>query len=145
MTAAVPLCEMKCMALVNTDCPLTVEAPANEDAIIAAVEQTPWRSTYIARIGIIPTESLKYCVISNCIHTTTHTVHMDNHLYTYKIANGHDITTLQLSSFYTSLLTQAIFMLSVNTGSKAISVPRLEPISGLSLWNTICYPTGLNE
>jgi len=80
----------------------------------------------------------------NCIHTTTHKVRMHNYLHTYKIANGH-ITTLQMSSFYISLWTQAIFMLPVNTGSKAISVPRLEPISGLSLWDTICYPTGLKN
>lgn len=110
------------MALLNADCPQTVDPPANKDAIIAAMEQMPWRSTYIARIGIIPTESLKYFVLINCIHTTTHKVCMDNHLYTYKIANGH-ITTLQMSSSYISLWTQAIFMLPVNTGSKAISVP----------------------
>jgi hypothetical protein len=41
------------MALVNADCPQTVDAPANKDAIIAAVEQMPWRRAYIARIGII--------------------------------------------------------------------------------------------
>jgi len=109
------------MALVKADCPQTAQAPANKDVITAAVELMTWRSAYIARIGIIPTESLKYFVIINCIHTTTHKVHADNHLYTYKIANGH-ITALQMSSFYTSLWTQAIFMLSVNTGSKAISV-----------------------
>jgi hypothetical protein len=50
----------KCMAQVNADCPQTVEAPGNTDAIIAAVEQTPWKSAYIARTGIIPTECLKY-------------------------------------------------------------------------------------
>jgi hypothetical protein len=111
------------MALVNAA--QTVEAPANNNAITAAVEQTLWRSVYIyiARTGIITTESLKYFVMINCIHTTTHKVCMDNHLHTYKIANGHDITTLQMSSFYTSLWTQAFFMLSVNTGTKAISVP----------------------
>jgi len=65
----------------------TVEAPANTDAITAAVEQMPCSSAYIARIGIIPTKSLKYFVIIRCIHTTTHKVCMDNHLYTYKIAN----------------------------------------------------------
>ena len=113
---------MKCMTLVNADCTENEEAPANKDTIIAAVEQLPWRSAYIARIGIIPNESLKYFVIINCIHTNTHKVRMDNHLYTYKIANGH-FTTLQKKSFYTSLWTRAIFMLSVNTGSKAISVP----------------------
>lgn len=62
------------MALVNADCPQTVEAPANKDAIIAAVELMTWRSAFIARTGIIPTESLKYFVIINCIHTTTHKV-----------------------------------------------------------------------
>jgi hypothetical protein len=32
-------------ALVNSDRPRTVRTPANEDAIIAAVEREPWRSS----------------------------------------------------------------------------------------------------
>jgi len=145
MTAAFPPVRREVYGIRNADCSQTVEAPANKDAIIVAVEWTPWRSAYIARNGIIPTESLKYFVIINCIHTTNHEVRMDNHLYTQKISNGHDITTLQMSSFYTSLWTQAIFMLPVNTGSKAISTPWLEPLSGLSLWDTICYLKGFKK
>jgi hypothetical protein len=34
------------MALVNVGHPRTVQTPANEDAIITAVEQEPWRSSH---------------------------------------------------------------------------------------------------
>ena len=84
------------MAQINADCPQTVDGPANKDAIIAAVEQMPWRSMYIARIGIIPTESLKYFVIIKCMHTTTHNVCMEIICTHTKLQMAHHHTANEL-------------------------------------------------
>jgi hypothetical protein len=59
-------------ALVNAGCPRTVRTPANEYAIIAAVEREPWRNSRdIAReFGLFQPRVLKYFMTINCIHTT---------------------------------------------------------------------------
>jgi hypothetical protein len=136
-------------ALENAGRPRTVRTPANEDVIIAPMEQQPWRSSR-------DITSSKYFMMIYCIHTTTRVAHICFQtivLCGCNFAKGY-INTLRMSSFYTNFCEQMkrvlrmrvcststkptsehgiILMLSANVGIKSASPSALGLVSSGSL------------
>jgi hypothetical protein len=83
--------------------PGTLRASANKVAIIAAAEREPWRSSrrYRTRTAAIPSEGPQNT--SWLHHATTSGAHIRLQmvvLYICNFANGYDINTLRMNSFY---------------------------------------------
>jgi hypothetical protein len=89
-------------AHVNAGRPRTVRTPTSEDAMFAAMEREPWRSSRDIGRG-----SSKYIMMISSIHITARGAHI---LCGCNFANVYDINTLRMSSFYiTSVDRQSMF------------------------------------
>jgi hypothetical protein len=108
-------------ALVNAGRPRTVLSPANEDAIT-------WRSSRDTAPELELSHnrgSSKYFMTINCIHTTTRGAHICFQtivLYGWNFANGYNINTLRMSSYYITFCGQTKRVLRVRVCSTSTTV-----------------------
>jgi hypothetical protein len=114
-------------ALVNAGRPRTVRTPANEDAILAAVEREPWRSSrdIVRELGLSQPRVLEI-LHDDQLHPyhysrSTH-LFPDIVLYGSNFANCYDINTLRMSSFYTTFCGQMKRVLRVRACSMSTTV-----------------------
>jgi hypothetical protein len=145
----------------------TVRRPANEDAIIAAVEQEPWRSSRdITRELGVSKPRVHQLLHDSCIHTTHYTrsefLFYDDWPLCMKFGDCNN--TLRISSFHTKffgrtkcVLRVAVFFFSVNSVTSGhgviscynehgyhfhFSVSFCTRIVCDIVWTPICYHTG---
>jgi hypothetical protein len=109
----------------NAGCSQTVRAPANEYAIIPAVERKLWRLTNIARELEISQPMVLRVLHDDELHPYTtrgaHICFQTIVLYECNFANGYDINTLRMSSFYTKFYGETKHVLRARMCSASIT------------------------